>query len=324
MSENTHDRQTDFITPELPHSLVNYGQQAALAGSICIGFSGGEAAGAAGLILASAARLGGGTVYMCDGLTPAETLYIGQSNSVNLAVYIGDSLKPEFYSVSAQQPVKASDNGVGRLLFIDGTEKKYTDSFKSYQKLKGVRLSDGGAGRGNRLFRIAAVKAGAFIHPKEVGIAVFDVSEDGMSLSVTDEAGITHNFKEIIRLLEERNVNVSDGIQAAFAVITASVDEKTTVASLFPEKHSGARAEKTLWVNGGADRTLAAFYRKYRGEAVPHKDGYLCDFGDEKIKIYPCRSGSQVKIAAESFNTETALELCTGMEMIIERLTQAE
>lgn len=269
MSENKYDRQTDFITAELPHSLVNCGQQAALAGSICIGFSGGEAAGAAGLILASAARLSGGTVCMCDGLTPAETLYIGQSRGVNLAVYVGDSLKPEFYSISEKQSVKSSSSGVGRLLFLDGTEKKYTDSFKSYQKLKGLRLSAGGAGRGNRLFRIAAVKAGALIHPKEEGIAVFDVSADGMSLSVTDEAGITHNFKEISRLLEEKNVNTADGIQAAFAVITASVEEKTTVSSLFPEKHSGARAEKTLWVNGGAGRALAAFYRKYRGEAVP-------------------------------------------------------
>ena len=120
-------------------------------------------------------------------------------------------------------------------------------------------------------------------------------------------------------------MSISDGIQAGFEVISASVEDRKTVGSLFRENsRTGAIAEKTLWVNGGAARALAAFYRKYRGEAIPHKDGYLCDFGDEKVKIYPCHAGSQIKIAAESFSTETALELCSGMEMIIERLSEGK
>lgn len=325
MSENNFDMPENSGTCGVPMSLVSFGQKAASAGSICVGFSGSDISGAAGLILASTASLCGGTVYLCDGLTPAETLFAGRRQRANLAVYIGESLTPDFYSLAADPQPEDGSKSTGRLLFIDSTEKKYTDSFKSYTKLKGVRLSVGSEGRGNRLFRIAAVKAGAFIHPPEDGIPVYNVSDNGMSISVMDEAGISHSFKEISRFLENSGVSISDGIQAGFEVISASVEDRKTVGSLFRENsQTGAIAEKTLWVNGGAARALAAFYRKYRGEAIPHKDGYLCDFGDEKVKIYPCHAGSQIKIAAESFSTETALELCSGMEMIIERLSEGK
>ena len=321
MNKSSYNRPHGAGDMDTPYSFVTHGRKAALYGSVCIGFSGNDLSGAAALIIASTIRLCGGTVYLCDGLTPAETIFAGRTQNAEIAIYIGDDLTPNTYPLTPDSGIHGNTRKAGRLLFLDHTEKKYTESFKSYDKIKGLRISVGSEGRGNRLFRIAAVKAGAIICPPEHGLSKFFISEDGLSLSIVDEAGISHDFHEISHMFKNKSTDLFDGIQTGFSILTKSVEKKATVASLFSEEHDSVRAEKTLWVNGGAQRALTAFYRKYSGEAKPYDDGYVCDFGDEKVKIYPCHSGKQVKIAAESYNTETALELCSGMEMIIERLT---